>query len=178
MRSLNWKSQLDFLFQSFLSKSFWLWLKKGALEEDSLLNWARASWTKLHNAYGYPRGPSPNYCHLKQANDQNSHFMDFWSLIILWVLSKLSLQIQFQFLDAVELQLGSVSITLEEWSILGTLIPSLPFWFRENVVEVSRQHKVSLGCDLFVCFGTVKFLEMDKDIASLYFWCWYCLGNI
>lgn len=133
-------------------KSLWLWLKKGALEEDSILCWVRASWTKLHNVYRYPSGPSSSYCHLKQANNQNSHVMDFWSLLIIfWVLSKLSLQIQFQFLDAVEQQLGSVSITWEEWSSLRTLIPPLLFWSRKNVVEVGRQpNKVSLGCDFFL----------------------------
>lgn len=66
-----------------------------------------------------------------RPNNHNSHLIGFWSLILLWVSSRPSLLIQFQFIAVVVQQLVSVSITFEEWSKLGIPIPPLPWFQRE-----------------------------------------------
>lgn len=173
----TWIVVADFLFSILQMRAFGFGLRRELWRKTPL--WIGPGHPRqsciMH--MGTQRGPTSSYFHLKQANNQNSYLMDFWSLFItLWVPSKLSLQIQFQFLDVVEHQLGSVSITSEEWSSLGTLIPPVHFWFGENVVEVGRQHKVGLSCDF--CFWTVKFIVLEKDIRSLLnLWCWYFPGN-
>lgn len=135
-----WKMVVtDFLFRVFYVRAFGISLRRELWRKTPFLNGPENPGQGCIMHMGTQRGPSPSYFHLKQANNQNSHLMCFWSLFItLWVPSKLSLQIQFQFLDVVEQQLGSVSITLEEWNNLEAFIPPLHFWFGENVVEMGE----------------------------------------